>query len=585
MARAFFTAFAALASMGLMSPLSGMEAGRNVVVSTPAELRAGIRELGPRGGTIELAAGDWRFGYGDTTEMSFYISNHDQSPSHKVNLPLAGCTNLTLKGNGNTLYFHADTIASAVIDSRNVRIENLKFDLHRPALTDAEIVAFDAGGTVLKVDRETYPWTFRKDDAGRTFFAPLVGGKPMRTSSAMVFDGRTGEIVERTADVGFPQPVTDLGDGTFRVAADYSKSGRGAKVGDYVCIRPYGRFCPSMVAYRTANLVLEDFVIHSASGMGLIAQMCDGVVWRGTKRAEDKTSGTFLPPSSRRMTTLHADSSHFSNVKGQVVVENCYFEAMMDDALNVHSTCLGVVEKVSPRVFRCRYMHPQAVGFGVFNAGDTARFIKGKTLENGFETTVAQVEEISFREVLLTFSSDVPSGYGPGDAVENADYQPHVVFRGNVVANNRARGILVTTPKGAVVEDNKFLNVSGTAILLAGDAQGWYESGACKDVTVRRNLFRNCLTSRFQFCDGIISIYPMVRDLAAQKTRYHKDISISDNIFETFDVPLLYAISADGIAWKRNKLKRNALYKGWGREQFILSACENVAIGKGDSEQ
>ncbi len=204
-------------SVFLTSSLLAMDALAKVVVSTPAELRSKICELGPNGGIIELAKGDWRFDYKDTTEMSFYISNHDQSPTHKVNLPIKGCTNLTIRGNGNTLFFNANTIASAVIDSKNVRIENLRFDLLRPALTDAKIVAFDSGATILKVDSSIFPYTFTKNAEGKTFFSPLIAGKPSGTSSAMIFDGKTGEIVESTADVRFPQPVDDLGNGTFKV--------------------------------------------------------------------------------------------------------------------------------------------------------------------------------------------------------------------------------------------------------------------------------------------------------------------------------------------------------------------------------
>lgn len=43
---------------------------------------------------------------------------------------------------------------------------------------------------------------------------------------------------------------------------------------------------------------------------------------------------------------------------------------MMDDAINVHSTCLGIQEVVDSHTLRCRYMHRQAVGFEVFLPGE-----------------------------------------------------------------------------------------------------------------------------------------------------------------------------------------------------------------------
>lgn len=52
------------------------------------------------------------------------------------------------------------------------------------------------------------------------------------------------------------------------------------------------------------------------------------------------------------------------------MVEKALFEGMMDDAINVHSTCLGVMEVVDSHTLKCKYMHRQAVGFEVFLPGE-----------------------------------------------------------------------------------------------------------------------------------------------------------------------------------------------------------------------
>ena len=248
----------------------------------------------------------------------------------------------------------------------------------------------------------------------------------------------------------------------------------------------------------------------------------------------------------------------------------------MDDALNVHSTSMGIVAKPSANSIRCRYMHSQAIGFGVFVPGDAIRFIAGKTLENGFVGRVKSVETHDEREITLTLEEPIPAEYGIGDAVENADWQCAVMFRNNTVANNRARGVLFTTPHRIVCEGNFFDHVSGSAILFAGDAQGWYESGACEDVIIRKNRFRDCLTSVFQYCDGLVSIHPEVKDLKGQKRRYHRNIIIEDNDIETFDIPFLYALSAENVTWRNNRVKRHSRYQGWGKRMFETEGCEGV---------
>ena len=172
----------------------------------------------------------------------------------------------------------------------------------------------------------------------------------------------------------------------------------------------------------------------------------------------------------------------------------------------------------------------------------------------------------------------MPDDLGKGDAVENADWFPEVIFRGNTVRHNRARGSLFTTPARILVEDNTFEPIAGSAILLAGDANGWYESGACHDVRIRNNVFRDNLTSRFQFTEALISIHPEIPDLAGQKEFYHRNVRIEDNRIETFDVPLVFAISTRGLTFTGNTVDYNDHYPGWNKPPFILPRCDEVTI-------
>lgn len=345
--------------------------------------------------------------------------------------------------------------------------------------------------------------------------------------------------------------------------------GAGAKVGDVYVVRSGYRPHPIVCLDRAMDTTFEDFVFRGGFGMGIVAQLSENVTLRG---------GGCHPRDRTEYSPNVIDATHFSNCRGTVAVENCRFEGMMDDALNVHSTCLGIVGKPAPDRIRCRYMHPQAIGFGVFAPGEDVRFIAGRTLENGFVGRVKAVETHDAREITLTLEGPVPAAYGIGDAVENASWQCAVVFRNNTVANNRARGVLFTTPKKIVCEGNLFDHVSGAAILLAGDAQGWYESGACEDLAIRRNRFRDCLTSVFQYCDALVSIHPEVKDLKAQRRRYHRNVVIEDNEIETFDVPLLYALSAENVTWRRNRVTRHDRYRSWGKPAFRTEGCENVAV-------
>ena len=531
------------------------------------------------GGTIELEKGTYLLDSAEAAQYSFFISNHHHSPVHDVILPMVGLTNVTLRGNGASLVVRGESIGLLVMDSDNVRIENLSLDWERSAMTEAIIDGFDEtyGETYLAIDRKRYPYEVSN---GRIVM--LDGKKKRDVGRIQIFDGVTREFKALTDDLYHDGAGRELPDGRFAVFGDLSREGPTVRVGDIAVLRPKLRNCPATVVYRSKDTAYTDVAIHDALGMGVICQMSENFTWRGSKCAEAAGSGVFVKPGSGRFATTHADASHFSNVKGRVVVENCLFESMMDDAINVHSTCMAIKERTGTNRIRCRYMHNEALGFGLFHPGERLRFIHARTLENDYanECTVTDVVEHGEREMTLVLDRPPPPGINIGDAVENADYQCSVVFRGNIVRFNRARGSLFTTPHPVLIESNVFDRISGSAILFAGDASGWYESGACRDVVVRGNVFRDCCTCRPRagFSKGILCFFPMVDDLDAQQTRYHENVLVEANLFDTFNVPLLFGRSVANLVWRRNRVIRNKDYPAWGGDDFILRHARNVVV-------
>ena len=258
---------------------------------------------------------------------SFYISNHDQSPSHRVIHPIVGKTNFVYDAKGRLEEVRGEGIAFLIRDCENVTIRNLRLDYARPMLTETKIAGFEDGKTILEYDRKRCPMMVK---GGKLF---MIGeGFTNLVRSCRLFDGRTYEQTPEAKDVFLAENrFVQLPDGKISVNADLSKCGIGCKVGDVAVLRPNKRDNPAIVVYNSKNVLFEDVVVHDAKGMVLIAQRSENVTWRGTGRAEDKMSGVYPRPGA--YATSHADATHFSNVRGRVVVENSYFEGMMDDAI------------------------------------------------------------------------------------------------------------------------------------------------------------------------------------------------------------------------------------------------------------
>lgn len=64
----------------------------------------------------------------------------------------------------------------------------------------------------------------------------------------------------------------------------------------------------------------------------------------------------------------------------------------------------------------------------------------------------------------------------------------------------------------------------------------------------------------YQFTNAVISIYPEIPRLDNRKKYFHSGIRIENNEFESFDKPILYAKSVQGITFTNNKINTNKEY-------------------------
>lgn len=534
-----------------------------------AAMRAMLEEARSRQvGVINFAPGEYHFHRESAQPMRLFISNHDQQDIHPVALPLTGMQNLKLQGNGAKFIFHGKMLPFVIMDSQHISLSDISIDYAEPFSAEGRITDIRDGYTTLEMS----PASRYTVEDGK--FLLTNNGRKDRIHCALAFEA-DGRMVPtgKGGDMGWSAASEQLPGNKVRFALDAAKMG--LATGQTLVLRSYYRPHPAMLLYRAKDTVLENVVFHDSQGMALIAQRSENItiLGGGCLRAEG------------RMHTTAADATHFSNCRGHICVKGATYEAMMDDAINVHATCLGIQEVEDKRTFVARYMHSQAYGFEVMAPGEQIQFIHGPTLEPDSQLCkVAKVEVIEPRLIRVTLENDIPAGIGAGDAVENADWHPSVDFSHNTVRHNRARGALFTTPRPVRVQHNHFDHTHGSAILLAGDAQGWYESGACRDVIISGNTFRHALTGLYQFTDAIIAICPEVRQPARQKQAYHSNVQITGNRFITHRVPLLSATSAASVYFLNNQVESRHIYPqvGTGTPYLIKSGCSGMDLQKLD---
>ena len=529
---------------------------------------------------IRFEEGRYNFHEKGCAEREYYISNHDQTNPKKVGLALEDMKNLTVDGQGAELIFHGRMLPVSLLRSENCTLKNLHIDFENPHISQVKIIENDPQKGIVFEPASWVKYRITKDQ----FFETFGEGWTMRHNYGIAFEGDTKHLVYNTSDVYCPiKGVKEIA--PRRILAPEWKDKR-LVPGTVMALRGWYRPTPGIFLSHDVNTTIENVQVHYAEGMGLLAQLCENITL-------DKFGVCLRGENDPRYFTTQADATHFSGCKGKIVSRNGLYEGMMDDAINVHGTYLKVVKRVDDRTLVGRYMHNQAWGFEWGCTGDEVQFVRSNTMELIGETNrIASIrpydkEQIAgAREFLITFTEPVDDAINEksGFGIENLTWTPEVLFAGNVIRNNRARGTLFSTPKATVVEDNLFDHTSGAAVLLCGDCNGWYETGACRNVIIRKNRFVNALTNLFQFTNAVISIYPEIPNLKDQQKYFHggKDggIVIEDNVFETFDAPILYAKSVDGLVYRRNVIKVNHDYKAFhpNQRRFWLERVTNVSI-------
>lgn len=551
---------------------------------TPALNRAlaTVKDMteGGRNVTLSFDPGQYHF-YGDqAARQEYYVSNHDQDQPKPTVFALEGWDGLTVEGNGAEFLFHGRLIPFALNGTTDCTLRHFSIDFAQPQIAQAEIVENSPErGTVLRMA----PWVNYRitEDGGIETYDT---GWTNRLVSAIAFEKGTRHIVYNTGDLGLnTDGIEDMGDHLIRLPKWYD--GR-IVPGTVLALRSWQRPAPGIFLNECRDTRIENVKVHYADGMGLLAQRCTDITL--------ENFGVCLRGSDDpRYFTTQADATHFSQCRGHIRSNGGLYEHMMDDAINIHGVYLRVKERRDDYTILASYEHGQAWGFAWGDPGDEVQFVRSRTMEvAGVENRIASIEPAGQADVkgakafIIRMENPLDPVITGGDAfgIENLTWTPTVEFKRNVVRNNRARGALFSSPRRTVVEDNLFDHTSGTAILLCGDCNGWYESGACRDLTVRRNTFVNALTSMYQFTNAVISIYPEIPDLDQQKAYFHGGkrgaIRIEDNTFEAFDIPLLYAKSVDGLVFKDNVLRTNNDYRPfhWNKQRVTLERVARAEI-------
>jgi hypothetical protein len=500
---------------------------------------------------VHFAAGRYDFFTDNITRKQYNISNTNLQPDSlkAIGILFEGAKHFNISGPGAEIICRGKMIEVCIDSCENISLTGLKFDYHRPTVSEFQVVDVGEDYVDLQIHKDS---EYRIEDGnliwygeGWTFNTRILGQElNLETNDVKrlwnPIEGMQFEELE---------PNLVRARGAHKVKKDHVYQ-----------LRETFRDYAAVFTRRSKNITWKNVDFYFLHGMGLVSQFSENLTYDAVSIAPDSTSG--------RTTAAWADILHISGCKGKVLVKDCIFKGAHDDAINIHGTYLQIVEKISENQLKLRFMHPQTYGFLAVNPGDEIEFVDGESYESRGLNRVKDAILLNPKEILLTLEKSVPGELELGDAIENVTWTPEVEIRGCHVSWIPTRGFLLATRKKVLVEENVFLATHMGAILLGIDANKWFESGYVRDMCIRNNKFIRC-------AEPVIHIEPMN---AKANNSVHQNIKIENNQFILRNELILKAKSAKNIVITGNTIVSE---KKLNDEAVVIpSDCSDVKVGE-----
>lgn len=394
--------------------------------------------------------------------------------------------NIVIDGNGASVIVHGKMTPFLFDKCENITVKNLTVDYACPTMSEFKVLSNENGVCVIKINPDclfriegnNLIWQGENDTDGMPYWEDSYIGNRRHIK---VFDPKKEQCRDFKRDSLEFDKIEQLDDLTLKVwlknkDADFEEG----------CIfqtRNIIRDHTGAYFNRCKNLVFDNLRIKFMHGLGMVSQFCENVTYRKCD---------FTPAEGRTIAST-ADFFQFSGCKGDIVIDGCKAWGAQDDYVNVHGTHLRIVEKnLIENSITVRFMHNESWGFQAFEKGDELEFIRWDTLIPYSKTKVIDYLRLNDTDIKL-FVNYIPEGIElQKDVVENATWTPNLHVLNCDFGPTSGRGILCTTRGKVVIENNRFSNLWGPALLIEDDCNFWFESGYTKEIIFQNNHVIGC---------------------------------------------------------------------------------------------
>ena len=468
---------------------------------------------------------------------------------HNVPVPfyLENTKNLVINGNDSTFIMNGKCTSMAFINCENIVLENLELTHLHPDIHELKVVSKSPFSVEFLADKNT----IIENEKGKLYFngegyhAPITADSKFAWWNAYIDAKTPDKIVRYRHPLGDAFGIKYLGDN--HIKAHYLNTAR-FKLNDRYYIFNNRRDFVGIFVDRCKNFEIKNVKQRVSYSLALVCQNSENIL---------VDSVEFAPKDEDFKMSSVADFIQLCMCRGDIIVKDSYFDGAGDDLLNVHGMHFEIVKRDENKL-TVAFKHPQSHGYNAFRVGDKIAYIDKDSMLEKDTSTITSSKLVNEDEIEITV--DKLGDFVIGDVVENIDACPNLLFKNNKSTRIITRGLLITTRGKVVIENNDFKSTSMSGILLSDDAKSWYESGMCKNVTIKDNKFHYCAQTP-------VLIKP---ENSVHKGAVHTNITIENNEFDSYDNECINAKSSSNITVKNNTFVSDNIVK--------YKNCENVVV-------
>ncbi len=487
---------------------------------------------------------------------TYYVAPENEAETYVFDLGEYEVNDLTIEGNGCKFVLLDNYIGCfSFRNSNNVTVNNMEFDCIEEPFIQATVTEFDKALQVITVETDEV-YTVFDDSRMQDRFTTAYG---------MVRNRDNPYMLKNTANnFFFFTSYEKLNDTKFKFGLSSQTAyltNNYIEVGDKVTLN--NRKGETTFIYdicEAGNFTANNILIYNSPGGGVVGRQNYG---------EIKLNGFKMMPDPKDNNWLcgNADGVHIQGCRGKVIMENCFFSNLSDDAVNLYQWACDVTKYISPTVIEVN------TAVSPIEIGDTIEFVDQQSGKIYGSSKIRDMETVDGKRLTQAARLILET---PVSGMKNGEESHYIFFNrnksfGNTVIkdcsfmNIRGRG-LVLCSSDTTVENCYFENLSNHAL------NGWFvgeEGYEITNLTFKNNTVKNChylIPEVDKGNSGAIDItiknasYIQSEHIAHDNivisgnsfTDYHgcairigncKNVSIIDNFFDLKEVKANYSVN------------------------------------------